>query len=474
MQRKLISFFLLSSLAIAAVPATAVYEVRPTNGVDTNGGAFIPGSSGTDYSQQNAAQYALTGLTTAAANAIILSASASADMVGNLIQITGGTNFTTGQYQIVSVSVGVSITVDRNVTSAAGAAGTGNIGGALKTLGKVCGIFAAANQNATGQTAWVKAEATITTGAQITCSPNGGSSNNQATQINGYTTSRGDSGQVTIQANAGSAFTLLFMQVTGPVIIRNFILDGNSRTTLQCGQFLGAYVQVENFKATNCPNGGFLFNNTNNSCWRCLSTGNGAYGFSMEQGNGPNFATDSVAVNNTGTGFFGAVFSCTRCLSGNNTGVSSDGFGGTNGLGKNSTYAVLDHCIAYANGRDGFFFGTAITARVLFLNNIAWGNTTTDVLFGTAVTSGGITGDYNAYATSSGYPVGAHDVTLSVDPTVAGASNNFALNNTTGGGAAIRAKAFPGVLATGGTGFADLGPLQSQAASAAVAIGFVQ
>lgn len=117
-----------------ALASTIVWEVR-SGGSANNGGGFKTGASGTDYSQQNAAQYALTGVTTAAADAILLSASAAADMVGNVARIISGTNFTAGYYEIISVVVGVSITLDRNATSAAGAAGVVNIGGAVNSIG---------------------------------------------------------------------------------------------------------------------------------------------------------------------------------------------------------------------------------------------------------------------------------------------------------------------------------------------------
>lgn len=448
-----------------AISALTVYEVRPNTGADTNSGGFVTGASGTDYSQQASPQYALTGLTTAAANAIILSASAAADMVGNIIRITAGTNFITGLYQITAVSVGVSITVDRTCTSAAGAAGTANIGGAIKTLGQLHTILTTSNNNATGQTAWVKAEITITTAVQISLSPNGGNGS-QSTQINGYTTTRGDNGQVTIQRSSGTGFTLLFMQVSGQVIIRNFILDGNSGGTLQGGQFLGAYVQIENFKAMNCPSGGILFNNTNNKAIRCVATANGSYGFSTEQGNGPNVFIDCVAYANTGTGFLGAVGMYIGCISGNNTGAGSDGFGSSAGLGQNSQYLIIEACAAYTNGRDGFKFSNTIQCTVVFENCWAWGNGTSDIVCtATAVTSGGITNNHNAYATQSGYPASTSDVVLTGDPTVAGASNNFALNSTVGAGAALRAAGFPGAYAVGGTGYQDIGPIQHQDAA---------
>ena len=48
-----------------------------------------------------------------------------------------------------------------------------------------------------------------------------------------------------------------------------------------------------------------------------------------------------------------------------------------------------------------------------------------------------------AYVTSSNYTAGPGDVVLSGDPTTAGASNNFALNSTAGGGAACAGAGFP-------------------------------
>ncbi len=79
-----------------ALAATIVWEVR-SGGSDTlNGGGFKTGASGTDYSQQNSAQYTLTNATTSGADVTIAHSSASTDMVGNICQITAGTNFTTG------------------------------------------------------------------------------------------------------------------------------------------------------------------------------------------------------------------------------------------------------------------------------------------------------------------------------------------------------------------------------------------
>jgi len=115
-----------------AISANTVWEIRTTGTANNvNGGGFVTGASGTDFSQQDAAQYNLTSVTTAAADAILLHASAAADMVGNIAHIISGTNFTAGWYEIISVVAGVSITLDRTCTSAAGALGVVNIGGAM-------------------------------------------------------------------------------------------------------------------------------------------------------------------------------------------------------------------------------------------------------------------------------------------------------------------------------------------------------
>lgn len=119
-----------------ALSSGIVWEVR-TGGSANNGGGYKTGASGTDFTQQNSAQYALTGCTSSGAGAVILTASAAADMVGNVARVVSGSNFTAGWYEITSVSVGVSITVDANCTIGAGASGVINIGGALAAIGNV-------------------------------------------------------------------------------------------------------------------------------------------------------------------------------------------------------------------------------------------------------------------------------------------------------------------------------------------------
>src|SRR5208337_3906362 len=75
--------------------------------------------------------------------------------VCNTINITGGTNFTTGWYQVLSVVAGVA-TMDRAVGTATSTGGTGNLGGSFATLGQAVSV------QHTNNTIWVKGTQTLT------------------------------------------------------------------------------------------------------------------------------------------------------------------------------------------------------------------------------------------------------------------------------------------------------------------------
>ena len=72
-----------------ALAATTQWDVR-TTGDDTNGGAFNTASSGTDYSQQDAAQITYTDLVIGGTNTQLTSAANpfTAAHVGNLVNVT--------------------------------------------------------------------------------------------------------------------------------------------------------------------------------------------------------------------------------------------------------------------------------------------------------------------------------------------------------------------------------------------------
>lgn len=124
-----------------ALTSTIVWRVF-SGGANNNGGGWDTTGTGTDWSQQSSAKYALTGIASVGAGNVILSSLASSDMVGNVLNVISGTNYTLGFFLITAVSVGVSITCATNGASASISTGVGvsgviNIGGALATVGSL-------------------------------------------------------------------------------------------------------------------------------------------------------------------------------------------------------------------------------------------------------------------------------------------------------------------------------------------------
>lgn len=178
-----------------ALPATQVWEVRPTNGTANAGGGFDPAlTAGSDFSQQNAVQVAFDGVT-------ILAATTGADStititgytpllndVGNTLAITAGTNFLTGLYSIrTSNPGGASWTLDRVCTSGVGAVMQGNMGGARLGYHKGSPVNSLSSALVSGNTIWIKNESW---NEQIVLSVSG-AAGNPISHV-GYNASRGD------------------------------------------------------------------------------------------------------------------------------------------------------------------------------------------------------------------------------------------------------------------------------------------
>ena len=266
LKTKQITLILLLLLSITpgfgALPNTAVWEIRPTVGSDTNGGGFDSTAGGTDMSQfnnKNAAactscQSSTANISTtdaiAAGTTTITSITAAftSAITGNIINLSGGTgSLTSGWYRAAFVS-STSITVDRAVAIGTGI--TMNIGGAFSTLGQMNGI--AVQSNIT----WVKASGTIsiTSGIPINYSSNG--SANASTQISGYTSTRGDGGVVTIQQTSGTSNPMVGISGIGALTFRNFVFDCNSTATTALSiQGTNGSNIAENILAKNCGGG---------------------------------------------------------------------------------------------------------------------------------------------------------------------------------------------------------------------------
>src|SRR3990167_3249347 len=105
--KKLLAIILCLLLAApdlrAAFNAATVFEVR-TAGAATNGGCFVTGASGTDRSQQDAAQISYTDLVIGAVTTELTSAAFpfAADDEGNCINIASGAGCTVQIVQVVS------------------------------------------------------------------------------------------------------------------------------------------------------------------------------------------------------------------------------------------------------------------------------------------------------------------------------------------------------------------------------------
>ncbi len=412
-------------------------------------GSPTGGSWAIDYSQKDAFGFSLVGLTTGAANAIILTASATVAMVGNGVQVTGGTNFIVGFYQINSVSAGVSLTVDRNCTTAAGAGGTAGIGGGLASPGQagaiatVAGMIVFVNYNATAFSA-TSASTNIAAG----CVSGAGN-----VFYHGYDTGRflwnTDANRPTFKIAASTA--TLFANNTAYIVAR-LILDGDNQTTSKGSgtgpSFWGCH--AKNFNA-----GAFL--NTLGYCVYCSATTCST----VSPFSGSIICEWCEAYANTVTPFT-AVVILNNCLSYANTGATTDGYS-LNG-------SVATNCVSYNNGQHGFRTGGGTKVNLLS-NCIAEANA--GVGFDPLNSTIFILKTCASYNNTGGRIVAGTIAAIDSGPIIgtgtfftSAATGDFSLNNTASQGALCRAVAFPTTFPAGLTAsYEDVGAAQSQASA---------
>lgn len=446
-----------------ALAAATVWEVR-TVGLDTNGGGFVAGATGTDYSQQNAKNTAGADISTvdavAAGTTTITSATANfgTSIVGNIIYLAGGSGTITGVWrQVTARPSSTSITIDVLVAASTGM--TLNIGGALLTISQALTNMTADNR------IFVKA-GTYSIAATLTCSTGGSISGGPHSALIGYSTVRTDKGMPTIQASAGS-FALITQSGTG-FVVRNFILDCNSKTTSTGLNQTGSFTQVYNLKIINFTvkgailQGGSFFSD-------CEVTG-GIVGatYAIDSGNGGIIGRCNVH-DNVCTGInAGQNTKLYSSLITNNTGASSDGVA----VGVD---VFVDNCTIYGSGRDGIR-SNGFNSVIEWKNNLIVGNAGFGInsqgswpadypydgnayFNNTLGNRGGVdnTASYNATLIY----VNALDVILSGDPFTNAAGNDFSLNSTVGAGAAARGAGIPSSFLGGSSiGHLDFGAVQ--------------
>lgn len=466
---RLILLACFASLGFAALPTNTVFEVHQA-GANTNSGCYVSGLGGTDRSQQNAAQITYTDLVAATATTIssVAFPFTSAE-VGNCLRITSGTGWTTGDFYVTAVTAGVA-TMDRNIATAASTGGNGKLGGALATLAQLN------TDMCDSCIGWVKADAVYSVTANITF--NYSNSQGHQSQVNGYTTTRGDGGKPTIRATTGgfTIFTVSFYSKT----IRNFVLDCNAQTNSN-GLNYSSFSAAENIDAKNCTLIGINLSQQFVTCRFCSVTANSttaqsAFAFG-------NFNDMScfvcVAYNNTSNGFLMTNGGkCHYCMALSSIGTNTDGFviGGGDGAA-----IELVNFVSFGNARYGVNISGAqglYSTPILIFNGLIVNNGTGGIRSSFSIPSNGTTLNYNAFFNNAtnytNVTAGANDVVLTGDPFVSSGSGNFALNSTAGAGAAARGVGFPGVLTFGGTGFNSIGPLVPQSSTSQRNSAYVQ
>jgi hypothetical protein len=302
-----------------ALSSLTVWELR-TTGSDLNGGGYSSG--GTDYSQQDAAQVTADGaaiaLTSAGASSAVtlVGVAGAAGHVGNVVQISGGTNAIAGFY-VVTDYTATTWTLDRNWCSGACGNGVGRLGGALASPGKVAGLLEADHQ------VWVKAGtypitynfANYANGPlNLTVSPS-----TREMFWKAYAAARGDgAGIATFQATTAPTNKPIIAVMTAVLWFEGIVTDAGNRTGCRGWKF----------------NGG-------SGARRCGAVNSLEAGFDCQAT--PSSLFLECEASSCGIGFLG-YYNAVACHSHDN---SAAGFSG-------SIYGVHIECIAHHNGSRGF------------------------------------------------------------------------------------------------------------------------
>ncbi len=461
-----------------AISVNTVWECRQGLGSDSNGGAFVAGAAGTDRSQQNAAQVVInnsTITTSITANVITFTAgyTPTAADVGNLVKMTAGTNVTVGWYQITAQTA-TTWTVTGTValpTSGTTTNATGNMGGALLTLATLASAMISQNIG------WCKGAFTST--ATTTFAQSTTPSGVPPLRVVGYGTTRGDTGHATLTLQTNINLTGL-LSSGGGVRFENFDVDcaglGNSIGI----NTQGLYSMVLNCKVSNFTFKGILMTGAASEALFCeVTAGTSAASWAMALGTPDTKCANCHIHDNACSGVVGGNnCNIVNCLIVNNTGATSDGV-------RIDYDSIVEGNTIHGNGRYGMQLTSSTQTAITWFNNLISGNGTAGAFSATPALPAAPEYDGNGYYNNgaggtvhrtnldsvAGIYVlnpytNIHDVILTaspyVGPTTGGATANFGLNTTAGGGAACRGagvfNTWPGMTAT--VGKADLGAVQ--------------
>jgi hypothetical protein len=342
------------------------------SGNDTYGGGFYPVGGGTDYTYPTSTVFVYTDLVITPANNRLTSVNRpfiSAD-VGNIINITGGTGFTTGRYQISSVSAGIA-TVDRSCGALNSLGGQAKLGGALLSPG------AAAGSMSGGDTIWIgslDANSNVPHSFIFTNTSNNASNGvitlpagitDKSTRIIGYNNTRGDLDglttpqYVTLAASGIGSATLITCGTNS--YISNLKFDGSSLTSIRAISVGSTASFVNNCNFVNLTNGAIHATDSSSVFVACVASGNS----SQPSFTGGNYHNCS-AKDNTSVGFVLNTAGATawNCMSSKNLGATTDNFQIT------ATGVNLVNCTGQNPGRDNFRF-TAVNGNQIARNCVS-------------------------------------------------------------------------------------------------------
>jgi hypothetical protein len=456
-----------------ALSPLMVWEVQ-TGGNDGNGGGFKDGASGTDYSLDAGSVAAgkhsgadLTMHATMNTKVLPVVAGVGADDVGNVVNITAGTGWTAGRYEITAQD-GTYWTLDRSPCAAGSAnLGTYVMGGALASPGMAGGAKVAGND------VWIKAgtytiastTANVSTG--VVNDTTGGVDPTNISRWEGYQTTRGDKGTKPVLQVAASGVTSVTVckMNAGHLTMDTLKVDGQGKSAITGFDMAVSYQRGLRLQAVGCTVYGFALSGGGvySFYWKCSASGcSGTAGF---QGGTSHTFVACESYDNTCHGFRAEGNSIyVRCLSYRNRGSGVNGFDcvsiGYRAIGcaafynqndgfnldGNAGYSTLiQDCLSVSNGGEGF--GTdGVKGGAVIVNCAGYNNTG---------------GNYSATNLKDvvGFVALSGDPFTSASTSTAGAAD-FSLNATAGAGASCRAAGM-GTFPSGGTvGYPDIGAAQ--------------
>lgn len=490
MKRFLLALLLTLAPAVsfAALSSSVVWEIE-TGGLDTNGGGFDPSvtSPGTDHSQQASAAFGSTDLVIAATttNVTAVSHSFVAADIGNIIQITAGSGFTTGFYTIVSVATGIA-TLDRSAGTAASTGGTWAEGGALLTLAKGFGA-----QVVGGNTIWVKGGTYTTT--THTPMPAAAAVAGKVTTITGYSTTRGDCGvtwgsqtKVTTATNSTDLFynnsvainqqnwSCFYFSNTAATRAYGFRPDtnfsGSSGLTWANSVFDGFIIALVGNQAIDANVDGVTV--YNNEFKNAPTTGSTYIQYGPAWVIYGNYLHDVAASTPGGciTGGIGSGNYNQVTVARNVFYKCGIGATGPNNGSYSKTILAFINNIFDSSQSDAITRTTSQSDNVMIVNNLFTNNGGWAIKCTSCEGSGVIYNNAFFNNTSGNIQdtaiTAVGSITLTGPPYTSAATGDFTLNSTAGAGAAAKAVGVPGLfVGTGKTGALDLGVLQSAAAA---------